>query len=150
MVFRHRAAGSSGIITTQSPIYEYGVTTGNPLPPMTDKWPADAWTHKLPKPKGERNRYNDSTPARDSESGAQFVFGPGKSDSGATAPSGKYSNLNLGVPRGIPTQDRFNQGFGRIGSGEMEARGRGAPAAKDRGVRYVDSKGRVTYRGRSG
>jgi hypothetical protein len=148
MVFRHTAGGSSEIITTQSPIYQYGVDTGNPLPPTTDKWPASSWTPKLPKPMGERDMYNDSTPPRDSESGAHFVFGPGKSDSGATAPSGKYSGLNQGLYHKY--QDRFNQGFGRIGSGEMEARGSGGPARSDKGIAYKDGEGRTKYRGRSG
>jgi hypothetical protein len=148
MVFRHTAGGSSQVIETQSPIYSYGVDTGNPSAPTTDKYPADKCTHVLPSPKGERNRYDDRTPVRDGESGAHFVFGPGKSDSGATAPSGKYSGLNQGLYHKY--QDRFNRGFGRIGSGEMEARGSDGPAKSDKGVPYKDGEGRTKYRGRSG
>jgi hypothetical protein len=143
----HKSGGGGAPIETTSPIYDY-YGNGGPLPPMTDKWPADKWTAKLPKAKGERDSYNDSTPARDSESGAHLVFGPGKSDSGATAPSGKHSGLNQGLYHKY--QDRFNRGFGWIGSGEMEARGSGGPARSDKGVAYKDGEGKTKYRGRSG
>jgi hypothetical protein len=92
----------------------------------------------LQKPKGQRDRYNDSTPPRYSESGAQYPFKSGKSAVlNVTAPR---AAAPLDNPRGVPYQDRFNRGFGYIGSGEVSKKG----------VAYRDAAGRVKYRGKSG
>jgi hypothetical protein len=144
--YAHRAGGSGETIYTTSPIYQYGVDTGNPPPPMTDKFPADKWTGMLQKPKGERDRYDDSTPPRYSESGANYGgLSAGKTASpNVTAPPGKAAALDRGIPRGIPDQDRFNRGIGWIGTGE------GGSAKGGKGVSYKDGEGRTKYRGRSG
>jgi hypothetical protein len=150
MVFRHTAGGSSEILTTQSPIYQYGVDTGNPLPPMTDKWPADSWTAKLPLPKGQRDRYSGATPAKASPSGAHFVGDAGLSASGSTnAPKGGFP-LDQGIKRGIPIQDAFNRGVSPIGGGAQQSTSKFGPAKTDKGTPYTDSRGRRGYMGRSG
>jgi hypothetical protein len=152
MVFKYRAQGSGTVIETQNPIYGWGqnTTDGAEKPPLhRGEYDAAVATHKWPAPKGERDKYDDRLEPRFSESGSNYAgFGPGKSDSGATAPSGKYSGLKQGLYHKY--QDRFNSGFGRIGSGEMQARGSGGPAQSDKGVAYKDGEGRTKYRGRSG
>jgi hypothetical protein len=149
--YAHRAGGSGEITYSTSPIYQYGVDNGYPEPPTTDKFPADKWTGILPKPRGEKpTYYDDRTPPRDSVSGAHFVFGPGPSAApGVHAPRGGFP-LDRGVKQGIPNRNQWSQKTGRVGGGAMEARGSGGPAAKDRGVRYVDGQGNVKMRGRSG
>jgi hypothetical protein len=150
MVFRHKAGGSSEVIHTMNPIYQYGVDTGNPKPPLhKGEYPSGVATHKHPAPKGERDRYDDRLAPKASESGAHFIGGSdGTAAPGVTAPSGKYSPLKQGLYHKY--QDRFNDGFGRIGSGEMEARGHGGPARSSKGVAYKDGAGRTKYRGTSG
>jgi hypothetical protein len=149
--YAHRAGGSGEITYTTSPIYSYGVDTGNPEPPMTDKFPADKWTGMLQKPKGEKPTYsNDAVAPRDSVSGAHFVFGDGPTSApGVVAPRGGFP-LDRGAKQQIPNRNRFSQKVGFIGGGAVEARGSGGPAAKDRGVAYTNSKGERAYRGRSG
>ena len=155
MVFRYKAQGSGAVIETQNPIIGWGqnTTEGAEKPPLhRGEYDAAIATHKHPAPKGERDRYDDRLEPRYSVSGANYAgFDAGPTAApGVTAPSGKYSGLNRGIPRGIPDQDRFNRGFGRIGSGEMGAKGSGGPAKSDRGVRYTDGDGNVKFRGRSG
>jgi hypothetical protein len=142
----HKSGGGGAPIETTSPVFEYGVITGNPKPPMTDRWPSDVWTAKLPLPKGERPKfYNDSTPPKYSESGAHFGFGPGKSASASTNPPKTGAGpLDQGVRQGIPNRNRFTQEVGRIGGGISGS------AKGDRGVAYKDGEGRTKYRGRSG
>jgi hypothetical protein len=149
--YAHRAGGSDEVVYTTSPIYSYGVDTGDPAPPTTDKYPAEKWTGVLPSPRGEKpTYYDDRTPARSSESGAHLVFGAGPTAApGVNAPRGGFP-LDQGVKQGIPNRNRFSRQVGYIGGGAVEARGTGGPAAKDRGVAYTNSKGERAYRGRSG
>src|SRR5262249_51247441 len=114
--FSHRAGGSGEITKTTSPIYEYGVKTGNPLPPMTDKYPADKCTRVLPKPKGERARYDDTirTPATDG--GGHYPRGNSMTSAPGHEVRKDYGKISPGANRGHQ-QDRFSQGYG-AGSGE--------------------------------
>jgi hypothetical protein len=124
--YTHRSGGGGAPIVTTSPIYQYGVDNGCPEPPMTDSFPSDRWTGMLQKPKGEKPRYyDDSTPPKYSESGAQYPFKPGKSATpSVTAPRGAKSPYDRGVPKGIPERNRFAQGFSYLGSGSGGGKGR--------------------------
>jgi hypothetical protein len=148
--YAHRTGGSGEITYTTSPIYQYGVETGNPLPPMTDKFPADRVTRQLQKPKGEKpRRYNDALAPR-GDSGAHFITGAGPTAApGVNAPRGGLA-LDRGAKQQIPNRDRFSQETGRIGGGAVSAEGRFGPAKTDRGTPIIDSKGRRSYMGRSG
>ena len=149
---KHLSTGGGAPITSSSPIYEYGVDTGNPKPPMTDSWPADRVTRKLPLPVGETPKtYSGVTPPRYSESGSNYPFKAGKSAvPNVNTPSGKAAGLDRGTARGIPDRDSFNRGFGRIGSGVMTSKAKGGDAGRDVGVSYRDGDGNVKRRGRSG
>jgi hypothetical protein len=151
MVFRHTAKGSGEVITTMNPIYDYSTGNGGPKPPMTDKWPADKWTAKLPVPKGERDRYSGVTPAKDSPSGAHFVGEAGLSATGSTnAPKSGFP-LDQGIKRGIPIQDAFNRGVSRIGGGARQSTSKFGAAKNDKGTPYKSSRtGKTEYMGRSG
>jgi hypothetical protein len=150
MVFKHVARGSGEVTYTNSEIFDYSTGNGGAKPPHTNKFPTDRITHLHKTPVEPPRHYDGTTSPKDPEGpGPHFVFKGGPSSApGRTTNKNPYAPLNN--PRGIPYRDKFNRGFNSVGSGEMEARGSGGPAAKDRGVRYVDSKGRVTYRGRSG
>jgi hypothetical protein len=149
--YSHKAGGSHEIIETKNPIYDWSTGNGGQKPEYATRYLSDKWTAKHPAPKGQRERYDGSTPPKDSESGAHFVGESGKTASpGVKSPPGKLKALNRGLPRGIPDQDGFNRGFGTLGSGELTAKGKGGDAGRDKGVPYIDSKGRRSYMGRSG
>jgi len=152
MVFRYRATGSGEVIETMNPIYDYSTGNGGGKPPTTDKYPADKWTGVLPKPKGERAPFaSDKLEPRDAPSGAHFIGKSGPSASpGVKVDKSPYSPLNRGVPRGIANKNDFERGFDRVGTGEMTAKGSGGDAGKDRGVPYINSRGKRDYMGRSG
>jgi hypothetical protein len=117
---RYPSSGGGAPITTSSPIYAWGQSTceGAAKPEYATNYPADSATHRHQAPKGERKSYNDATPPKHTKSGANYAGkGPGKTAAPSTKqPSGYLKAANPGVPH--KQQDRFNKGFGKIGSGE--------------------------------
>lgn len=142
---RYKSTGGGASITCSSPIYQYGVDNGYPEAPMTDKFPSDRVTRKLPKSLGQSTSvYDDRTKPDYSDSGSNYAgFRAGRSAAPGVETSKRGAPLDRGIPRSIPNS-RFGQTFGTVGCGD------GGSAKGDRGVAYKDGEGRTKYRGKSG
>jgi hypothetical protein len=107
-----------------NPITDWSTGNGGVEPEYAKSYPSDRITHRWPEPVGEKpRRYDDSTPPSYSESGANYPFRAGKTAApNVTAPRGAAAPLDNS--RGMPYRDRFNRGFGYIGSGSGGSKGR--------------------------
>jgi hypothetical protein len=132
----------SGSISTQNPIYSWGQNTTPEAkePPLhAGEYPSHKITHKHPSPRGERARYDDSTPARYSDSGASHPHGEAKQSAAGYNVRRDYGKIDPGAGRGNQ-QNRSSRGFG-FGSSE-NARTRRNPR--------FENFGRVKPRGVTG
>jgi hypothetical protein len=121
MVFRHSSKGGGAPIQTKSEVYDYGTSRGYREAPMTDKWPADRVTRKLPFPKGMDRQMDDRTASRDSPSDAHFVTRSGPS----AAPKVKASKTTHALDRGTAREirnNRFDARASNVGSGFQKSK----------------------------
>lgn len=129
---KHLSRGGGAPIYTSSKITDWSTGNGGAEPEYAKSYPSDRITHRWPEPKGQRDRYDDATPPNYSESGSNYAgFKAGKTAApNVTAPRGAAAPLDN--PRGIPYQNRFDRGFGYIGSGERSSAKRGVPKGSGR------------------
>jgi hypothetical protein len=83
---------------------------------MTDSWPSGQVTRKLPYPKGERERYDDTIRTKPAPGGGSHPHGTSVTSAPGREVRAHYGKISPGANRGHQ-QDRFSQGYG-AGSSE--------------------------------